>query len=264
MSRTSPLSLAPLFVAACLRHGLGAAPPESAALSDQEAFARAEEGERFGLRLQLSLSRGGEALKPVPLNTPICEGDQLLLTAIPSETGYITILGRGSSGQLAQLHPAPCVPQATDLSDCVVAPFSPDTPARLPAEGVWKVDDQKGEESLVLVVSKEPLSSKEIRRVMVLLGEDVPVPAGLRGPTSTPPRPSPKPGPGPRPDPSPEPAPPEDDCEIDPRACEGGERGPEEILWIVPGDGSLETFIVGEGAQAVAFTLEHRSGCSPL
>lgn len=185
--------------------------------SMEEAFhLAARTGDRYGVRVEMEIARGGQPFRAVPLSTPVCTLDSVALTIMPSAGGYLNILNQGTSGRWSQIFP----------SDPDGRPdFSPGRPARVPAATGWgfEISGDPGQELLLLFFSPGPISGELMKFQRRLLGLTEP-PKGATG---------------------------------------GGSRGPEiGLLRDISPAGPA--YLVGQGEQTVAITLDHRASCPAL
>ena len=132
--------------------------PEDAFVEVQQ-----QDGERYGVRISLQVSRGGQPFREVPLGTPICDDDHVAFGFEPSAAGHVYVINHGTSGRWAQIFPH----HGWEHSG-----FTAQQSLRLPTDVVsgFGVDGPAGDEHVLLVISPVPISHAStalLERLMV-------------------------------------------------------------------------------------------------
>jgi hypothetical protein len=104
----------------------------------------------LGIRLSvLRMTPSGQPVE-VPPDTNFQPGDRVRLNIQVSDSGYLYIINRGSSGSWTQLFPSPDLPNATNA-------VVPGGPYSVPQDRNFVVSDPPGEEKLFLILSRTPI-----------------------------------------------------------------------------------------------------------
>lgn len=118
---------------------------------------QAVDGDGFGVKLELQISRGNKAFRRVPLATPICDGDSVAFTFTPTGAGYVQVFNHGTSGKpWSLIYP---------VRDTEPRSFSPAQPVRLPADPLrgFPVSGPGGTEYVMVAISPKPFTGEQQR-----------------------------------------------------------------------------------------------------
>lgn len=108
--------------------------------------------QQLGLRYSLLLRGADGSYTETSPDTTFHSGDQLRLSIMSNEPGYLYVIQQGSSGNWSPIFP---IPNAGANSNRV----EPGTPSQVPGgTGSFKFDPHPGMEKLFVVLSREPIS----------------------------------------------------------------------------------------------------------
>jgi hypothetical protein len=129
--------------------------------------------EPLGLRYSILKQTEGGGTVEVASDTVFRSGDRIRLTVATTETAYVYVVTKGSSGKWRVLFPSPEISQGSNL-------IPRGTTYPIPAAHWFAFNDQVGEESLFILVSRRP--EKDLDALIYQLKESGTDPAPPGGP----------------------------------------------------------------------------------
>lgn len=129
------------------------------ARTDLDGFVAARAAGAIGARLGLQVGRAGAELRRVPLDTPVCSGDRVVLTLEPASAGRLWLLNHGSSGREHLIYPDPGAPPSVRAGETV----------RLPARDSYVVWGPAGTEEFRVYLAGEEVGPEPTPRLTGLV-----------------------------------------------------------------------------------------------